>query len=117
MAKYKYTILEQNFSNEEMKNRAFNEVEQILEEINNIKDISDWLGEILEINRYQTYSAGEWETQYYEFLITSGGPTIYLNTGGRLEYYWYPDKLIIQIEEKSILDKLSDIEDYLNEIC
>jgi len=114
--KPKYEVITEEFRSEEWKKKAKETIEEIIRELKETEDIGEWLDGVLEIRRVQSYNGYEWETNYYEFLITTGAPEICLSTNGEIKYYWYPDKFIVKIKDEEVLNKLEDIEEYLNEI-
>jgi len=112
--KAKYRVIEEYFTSEEMRRRAHETIESIIRELKEVEDAEEWLESVLEINRYQSLVNGEWVTNSYEFLITSGGPTIYINTYGTIEYRWNMDKLVVVIEDEEALATLEDVEEFLD---
>jgi len=112
----KYEVITAKFRSEEWKKKAIETIEDIIRELKETEDIGEWLDGVLEIRRVQSYNGYEWETTHYEFLITTGAPEICLSTNGEIKYYLYPDKFIVKIKDEELLNKLEDIEAYLNEI-
>jgi len=78
------------------------------------QDIDGFLETILDLKR--CYSISNNETIYYVFLITLGGPNIYLRTDGVMEGAWCGDSLTIQITDERILEILEEIQERLDEI-
>jgi len=105
----------------ELSREGIRELERIaenaIEDIKNIEDIGEFLDyDVLDIKREQSLIDGEWETLNYEFCLGCGGPGIWVDTSGKLIVAWSGDYLEIQITNEKVMEKLKEIEDYLNEI-
>jgi len=112
----KYAVMEDTFRDEEMRKKAYETVERIINELKELEDIETWLENVLEIRRVQSLLfTGEWNTEYYEFILSVGGPNIIVKTGGAIEYYWYSSMLVVKITDEEVLNKLEEIEELLNE--
>ena len=92
------------------------QVYSVIEDVKN-KDITEFLDEVLDIQRTATLVNGRWETLRYEFCITYGGPGIWLNTEGVIKGFWWGEKFVIKCDDKDFLEKLQEMEDFLNETC
>jgi hypothetical protein len=84
------------------------------EELENMKDINEYLDDILEIRRIQTLTDEGWKTYEYELLSTFGGPNIIINSEGIMGT-WYEENDFIRHSEKSKLNfnKICDFLKYL----
>ena len=91
-------------------------VYSVVESVKNT-DTIEFLDNVLDIHRTQALINGKWETLSYEFCIAYGGPNVYLDTEhGIIRGFWGSEKLIIRCDDKDFMQKLQEMEEYLNEI-
>ena len=111
-------IVEEEFrgckDTEEMLKR---QVYAVVERVKNTDAVEFLNNDVLDIQRTQTLVNGKWESLRYEFCIAYGGPGIWLNTEGLIKGYWWGEKFVIKCDDKDFLEKLQEMEDFLNETC
>ena len=90
---------------EELADKAEEDEEQAIEE---------FLEHTLEIRRVQYFSEElhDWETLYYEFLLTYGGPAIWV-TSDRIRGVWSPVECELCLPEK-VEKFICAVEDYIS---
>jgi len=110
----KFIVIENTFEPEEFK-KVEREIDGIIEDIEKVKDPADFIEDVLEIKRTQSLINGKWETLSYEFMLGFGGPNIYMDTDGTIEYY-FDKKLIAKVSSDKAIEKLREIEEWLNEV-
>ena len=78
--------------------------------------IEEFLKYTLEIRRVQYFSEDihDWETLYYEFLLTYGGPTVWI-TSDRIRGTWSPVECELDLPEK-VKKFICAVEDYISEM-
>ena len=91
------------------------ELKEYAENENRQEAITDFLSRVLEIRKEQILVAGQWKTYMYKFLITYGGPNIWIDTHGSIEVAWGSNSLNYIINDKEVLGFLESVEDYLNQ--
>jgi len=79
-------------------------------------DVEDILERALGISRYQRLGAKGWETEYYEILVTYGGPNVWVRTDGLIRASWAGKTAEKNIEDPEVLDKLRQIHEYLDSL-
>jgi len=90
-------------------------VEGTIEEVKN-SSVEDFIENILDIKRTAMLINGKWETETYKFCMAWGGPNIYLTTDGIIEGYWGNEKYVIKCDNPEFMEKLREIEEYLDKI-
>ena len=90
----------------------------VVENVKKADDVVEFLNNYaLDIRRTQTLVNGKWETLSYEFCLGCGGPNIYLDTEqGIVKGYWGGETFIVRCDDKEFLEKLQEMEEFLNEI-
>ena len=109
-------IIEQNFrgykdTEETLKRQVYG----VIESVKN-SDPVEFLSDVLDIHRTQFLKDGQWETLNYEICLAWGGPGIWLNTDGTVKGFWWGERLIIKCDDKDFLEKLEEMENYLDEM-
>lgn len=90
-------------------------IESTIDEVKSIDDVGDWVERMRGISRKQSLS-DEWTTDYYELCLACGGPALWLRTDGTIIAAWWGDHLKVKVEDEEFLEKLSEIEAYLDEV-
>jgi len=108
-------VIEQHFKFEDTAETLKRNVEGVIEQVEN-SSVEDFIENVLDITRVATLVNGKWETQEYKFCIGYGGPGIWLTTNGLIEGYWASEKYVIKCDNQRFMEKLKEIEDYLDEI-
>ena len=80
------------------------------------KDIDEILETALDITREQSLINGKWETNKYTMCLAWGGPGTWLSTDGVIECSWWGDWIKAKIDSKRALERLEEIEQYLNDL-
>ena len=88
------------------------------EELKSIRDIGEYLDEnVLEIIREQSLGFNGWNTTYYTFVTTIGGPYVEFDTRYYINVYWNGKALEKQTYDQKVRDQIDKIEEYLDELC
>jgi len=82
-------------------------------EIKEVEDVEEFMDRVLSLSRHQHLGSRGWETDYYELMLTMGGPNVWLRTDGVIVVAWASQKIEYRIEDKDVLEKLKEIHDYL----
>ena len=82
-----------------------------------IEDLGEWINNnVLEIQRTQSFSNGKWETLSYTFLVTFGGPNIWIDGAEKkVVGYWGMDKAEMPFTQ-SAKEGYEKLFEYLNEL-
>jgi len=90
------------------------QVKAIIEQLKE-DDPIEFLDDVLEIKRTQSYQNG-WQTTRYELLCACGGPAVWLDVDGVITVAWWNEELVVRIEDEKAKEKLKMIEEYLDEL-
>ena len=108
-----------------LRKRLCKELERELKRIEELADkakknekraIEEFLKYTLEIRRVQYFSedSHDWKTLYYEFLLTYGGPRIWI-TSNSIRGAWSPVECELCLPEK-VREFICAVEDYISEM-
>ena len=79
-------------------------------------DIGNWLNDcVLDINREQYLSSGEWITKCYTLVTGTGGPHTEFNTNGEITIYWGGESYTYYMCSDA-RERVEEIEEYLEEV-
>lgn len=112
-----YNVLEQRIKDSKCYEEMERGIKGIIEELRDLEleDIGEYLMDVLDISRKQYRSTVGWQTEYYELCLSWGGPGVWLRTDGKVIGAWWGDYLQVKINDKKVLETLSEIERYLDE--
>jgi len=82
-----------------------------------IEDLGEWINDnVLEIQRLQSLSNGKWETNDYVFLVSFGGPNIWIDGAEKKAIgYWGLDRVEIPFTQLA-LEGYERLFEYLKEL-
>lgn len=110
------SVLEKRMRDEACFRQVEREVYATIEDIKHMEDIDDWIDGVLDITRKEQYIDGEWKIEYYELCIGVGGPAYWVRTDGVVVGAWSGEYFKVMCDDREFLDKLAQIEDYLDEV-
>jgi len=108
--------LAQNKRDEKCFEQMEQQIDSVIAEIKELRDVGNYLEDVLDISRKQNLLNGSWETEYYELCLAWGGPGIWLRTDGIIKGAWWGDYLEVRVDDKTFISKLEEIEEYLDDI-
>jgi len=112
-----YMIVEKKELSKEGMEELERITEGIIRDLGEINDIGKFLAyDVLDIEKVQSLGSEGWETEEYTLCLACGGPGAWVKTSGKMITAWAGDYLETRITDNKALEKLKEIEDYLNEI-
>jgi hypothetical protein len=99
---------------EEIRKKLEKELMDLRDDLEKMQNAEEYLEDVLDIQRIQSLSSGKWETITYEFQLTAGGPSIWLDEEG-FKGYWGSEKVEIEHTEKS-KKAFNELCEFLDEI-
>jgi len=75
---------------------------------------TSFLETVLEIKRIQSLLDGKWKTTGYEFLVSDGGPNVWI-ADDAVHGAWHPSKMSIPLSDKA-KELIERVESYWDEV-